>query len=219
MAGHRLRQRLVRAFDRISGRPERSFKGVRGRLRALVFVVLLPSFLLGALGTSYLVASLFGEGTVQTLAAWAAALGAGFGAAFVAIAVIYLAFGPGRMPARALTLGAGVAAAATSAMSLGFAVYLGHGADFEERVAGSGLASVVLLALWLYLANVILLLGYALGCSAAGSTPDPAEGLEDGGADGDDAQPEPDAPSAATSDGGEASSISSAAGSVTSSRR
>jgi YihY family inner membrane protein len=208
---------LVRAFDRVSEHGERDFKGAHGRLRALLFVVLLPAFLLGALGTSYVVAGLFGDGIWLTLLAWAAALVAGFVAAFLAIGTIYLVFGPGLMEARAIATGAGAAAAALAVTSLGFVVYLGQGADFEERVAGSGFAAVVLLSLWLYLANVILLLGYALACSASGDTPDPTEGSA--GAERD----EPDQGSESAGSSSEVddspSSISSTTGSRTSSRR
>jgi YihY family inner membrane protein len=208
---------LVRAFDRVSEHGERDFKGAHGRFRALLFVVLLPAFLLGALGTSYVVAGLFGDGIWLTLLAWAAALVAGFVAAFLAIGTIYLVFGPGLMEARAIAAGAAAAAAALALTSLGFVVYLGQGADFEERVAGSGFAAVVLLSLWLYLANVILLLGYTLACSASGDTPDPTEGSA--GAERD----EPDQGSASAGSSSEsddsASSISSTTGSRTSSRR
>lgn len=205
---------LVRAFDRVSEQGERAFKGAHGRARALLFVVLLPSFLLGALGTSYVVAGLFGDGIWLTLLAWAAALVAGFAAAFLAIGTIYLVFGPGLMEARAIAAGAGAAAAALAVMSLGFVVYLGQGADFEERVAGSGFAAVVLLSLWLYLANVILLLGYALACSASGDTPDPTEGSSEDG----DGQGSASAGSSSEVDDSE-SSISSTTGSRTSLRR
>ena len=225
---------LVRAFDRISERPEREFKGAHGRVRALLFVVLLPGFLLGALGTSYVTSSLVGDGGAGTVLGLALALVAGFAAAFVGIGAIYLLFGPGAMPPAAVATGAAVGATAVSVMSLGFALYLGQGADFEERVAGSGMAAAVLLALWLYLANTILLLGYALACSVAGDTPDPAEGGEGDPAEGEQAEGEPaegepaddgsggqseDSTSAATSDGSRAPSISSTAGSRTSSRR
>lgn len=209
---------LVRAFDRVSEQGERAFKGAHGRARALLFVVLLPAFLLGALGTSYVVAGLFGDGIWLTLLAWAAALVAGFVAAFLAIGTIYLVFGPGLMEARAIATGAAVAAAALAVMSLGFVVYLGQGADFEERVAGSGFAAVVLLSLWLYLANVILLLGYALACSASGDTPDPTEGS--GGRDDEDRDDQGSASAGSSSEvDGSASSISSTTGSRTSSRR
>lgn len=160
---------LVRAFDRICERSNRSLPGVRGRLNALLLVLLLPAFVLGALGASYVASGLLGDGAALTVLGWLLALVAAFAAALATISLIYAIFGPGNLPLRAVLQGAGAAAAAIAVMSLGYVVYLGHGADFEERIAGSGLASVVLLALWLYLANAILLTGFALARSCAGS--------------------------------------------------
>ncbi len=160
---------LVRAFDRICERSKRSLPGVRGRLKSLLFVLLLPAFVLGALGASYLTSGLLGDGAALTILSWVLALVAAFTAGLMTVSLIYVVFGPGDLPLRAVLQGAGAASAAIAVMSLGYVVYLGQGADFEERVAGSGLASVVLLALWLYLANAILLTGFALAQSCAGA--------------------------------------------------
>lgn len=175
---------LVRAFDRIVDDPERTMKGARGRAQALLFVVLLPLLLLGALGGSYLATSLLDGSSAAMFATWALALVGVYATTFAVICLIYVVFGPGRLPAQATATGAAAAAAAIAVMSLGYVLYLGEGADFEERVAGSGFAAVVLLALWLYLANVILLIGFTLARSCAGSTADPEESGEDEGADG-----------------------------------
>jgi membrane protein len=163
---------LVRAFDRISHRPDRSAQGLRGRAKALLFVVLLPVFVLGALGAAYFGAALFDDGLLLMILGWVAALAFGFVAAFVALCIIYVVFGPDHLSPTAVAQGAGAAAGAIAVMSLGYVVYLGQGADFEERVAGTGLAVVVLLALWLYLANAILLGGYILTRSCSGESDD-----------------------------------------------
>jgi membrane protein len=203
---------LVRAFDRISHEPERSMQGVRGRAQALLFVVLLPALLLGALAVSYLATGLFDGGTAGMVAAWALAIAAGFAVTFVVLSVIYVVFGPTRLPAGATATGAAAASAVLAVMSLGYVVYLGQGADFEERVAGSGFAAVVLLALWLYAANAILLVGFTLARSCAGAGPDPEEvGEQPSSAD--------DQSDETRSSAGASSSISSSAGSSTSSRR
>lgn len=159
---------LVRAFDRIAESPSPSLKGIRGRIKALLFVVLLPVFVLGALAASYVTSTLVDDGALLMVLSWVLALVAGFVAALFTIAVIYVVFGPGSLPFAAVLQGAAAAAGAIAVMSVGYMIYLGKGADFQERVAGSGLAAVVLLALWLYLANVILLVGFALARSAAG---------------------------------------------------
>jgi membrane protein len=179
---------LVRAFDRISHHPKRSLQGARGRLKALLFVVLLPAFVLGALGASYVASNLLDDGFAFMVLGWVLSLVAGFVAGLVIISIIYAAFGPGRLPKMAVLQGASAAAGGLAVMSLGYVIYLGQGADFEERVAGSGMAAVVLLALWLYLANTILLTGYALACSCAGKT----SAVDEGNLDEDEEGEEPD---------------------------
>lgn len=150
---------LVRAFDDIS-EGDRSAKGLRGRAKAMLLIALVPFFVLGALGTSYVVTGLVGDGAAGTVAGWALALVAGWLASGAVLVLLYRVFGPLPLAWKSLVLGAAVTAAAISVMSLGYTVYMGQGADFEERVAGSGLAAVVLLGLWLYLANLLLLTGY-----------------------------------------------------------
>jgi membrane protein len=205
---------LVRAFDRISDEPERSLQGVRGRTQALLFVVLLPALLLGALAVSYLATGLFDGSTAGMVAAWALAVVAAFVTTFLVLSVIYVVFGPSRLPPRATATGAAAASAVLALMSLGYVVYLGQGADFEERVAGSGFASVVLLALWLYAANAVLLVGFTLARSCAGSAADPEEVGEEPSDRGDQSEETRSSDGASSS-----SSISSSTGSSTSSRR
>jgi hypothetical protein len=53
-----------------------------------------------------------------------------------------------------------VTAAGVSVLTLAFAVILGTGADFKEHYAISGVAGLVLLAVWLFLANALLLVGF-----------------------------------------------------------
>jgi membrane protein len=165
---------LVRAFDRLSHKPERSAQGVRGRLKALMFVVLLPGFLLAALGASYVASGLLDNG-ILLVVSWVLALIAGTVGGAIVLSIIYLVFGPEKMSFRSTAIGALAASAAIAVMSLGYLIYLGQGADFEERVAGSGFAAVVLLALWLYLANIILLIGYSYCRSCEGITDDDPE--------------------------------------------
>lgn len=50
-------------------------------------------------------------------------------------------------------------------MSLLFA-FLASGADFEKRYAISGLAAVVAVGLWLFWANVLVLVGYRVAGAA-----------------------------------------------------
>jgi membrane protein len=152
---------LLRAFDHIAGTPERrSAQGLRGRAKALLLIGLIPALLLGGLAVSYVVTGMVGDGAAGTVIGWALAVAGGWLATTGIITVLYWLFGPLRLAARSQIGGAALAALAVAVMSLGYVVYLSSGADWEERVAGSGLAGVVLLALWLYLTNLLLLAGY-----------------------------------------------------------
>jgi membrane protein len=153
---------LLRAFDRISHAPRRSMQGIRGRAKTLALLALMPLLLLGALFASYVATGTMNDGLVGMIFSWALALAGGLTAGFVAITLIYWLFGPDEIAWRHLALGSLLAAGGIAVMSLGYVVYMGEGADFEERIAGSGLAAIVLLGIWLYLANIIILAGYCL---------------------------------------------------------
>jgi membrane protein len=153
---------LIRAFDRISHAPRRSMQGIRGRAKTLALLALMPLLLLGALFASYVATGTMNDGVVGMMLAWLLALTGGMAAGFVAITLIYWLFGPDEIAWRHLAVGSLLAAGGIAVMSLGYVVYMGEGADFEERIAGSGLAAIVLLGVWLYLANIIILAGYCL---------------------------------------------------------
>ena len=61
--------------------------------------------------------------------------------------------------------GALVATGSIAVLSVGSVAYLRLGANFEQRDASDALASVVLLGLWLYAANIALLVGYRVARS------------------------------------------------------
>jgi membrane protein len=151
---------LVRALDHISDTPKRSAQGIRGRLKMALLIALLPVTLLGALVMSYVVTSLIGDDGVGTVVGWGLAIGSGWLATTMVVTVVYLLYGPLELSLKAIVGGAALVAAAMAIMSAGYLLYLQTGADWEERVAGSGLATVVLLGLWLYLTNLLLLAGY-----------------------------------------------------------
>jgi len=84
----------------------------------------------------------------------------GFVVAVTTVAMIYRVF-PRKAPDRRPTIaGALVAAASISVLSAAYVAYLRFAANFEQRYASAALAAVVLLGLWLYAANVALLVGY-----------------------------------------------------------
>jgi hypothetical protein len=151
---------IARAFDRLSPTPDRQAKGLRGRALALALLGVMPALALTGLVASYLGTTILGDSTLARLAGWALALVLGFAGSWVTLAAIYLIFRPKPMRWSGLARGTAVAAGSISVLSLGYVVFLNVGTDFERRYATSGLAAIVLLALWLFLANALMLVGY-----------------------------------------------------------
>lgn len=174
---------LVRALDEISPAPRRSVTGLRGRAKSLALVVAVPIVLLAGFAVSSVITGLVEDGWALRMLTWAGAIVVGTIITALALAGIYTLFGPDDLSLGNTAIGAGAAALGMSVMSAGYLVYLEQGADWEERVAGSGLATVVLLALWLYLTNVILLAGYAVALAVSDIDPevdDPTDDDSDG---------------------------------------
>lgn len=171
---------LARAFDVLSVDEDPALHGLRGRARAVLVLAALPVFVLGALGAASVSTGLLGDGPAGTVLGWLVAVVSGGAITWVAIMALYWWFGPADLTFRSLAEGAAAAAAAIAVMSLAFLVYLAHGTDWEERVAGTGLAAVVLLSLWLYLANLVLLAGYcvALAVDDGDHRPEPESGRD-----------------------------------------
>jgi membrane protein len=153
---------LTRAFDALSIDADPALHGLRGRMRAVPVLLALPFFVMGAFGAAYVSTGLLRDGLAGTIAGWVISILSGTLITGVAVAALYWWFGPADLSVRSLVEGAVVAAAAIAVMSLGYLVYLSYGTNWEERVAGTGLAAVVLLCLWLYLANLVLLAGYCV---------------------------------------------------------
>ncbi len=157
---------IMRAFERLSPSPERTAKGMRGRARILALLGVMPALALSGLVASYLGTTILEEGIVARMAGWAIALVFGFAATWVTVVAIYLIFGRRGSGWRALGRGATVAAGTISVLSLVYVVFLNVGTDFERRYATSGLAAIVLLAVWLFLANALMLVGYQIAQDA-----------------------------------------------------
>ena len=157
---------LSRAFGRLCPAPEQQAKGLRGRALALALVGLMPALVLAGLVASYLGASLFRDGLLASLVGWALALVFGFAASTLAAAAIYKLFSPRPVSRSGLVRGAVTAGAAVAVLSAGYAIFLNVGTDFDRRYATSGLAALILLAVWLFLANAVLLVGYQVAQDA-----------------------------------------------------
>ena len=151
---------IVRAFERLSPTPDGQPKALRGRVLALALLGVVPALAPAGLLASYLGTTILGDGTLARLVGWAIALILGFAGSWVTVAAIYVIFGPRRIAWPALARGATVAAGSIAVLSLSYVVFLNAGTDFERRYATSGLAAIVLLAVWLFLANALMLVGY-----------------------------------------------------------
>jgi membrane protein len=136
-----------------------SATNVKGRLLGLGMVLVLPVVVLGGVPMMFLLSTLVGDGAVGTVLGWTLALVAGTLVGTVLMTVLYHAFSPAALGLRQSLKGAALTAAMTALFSLGFVVYLKLG-DTEERFGGGVIAVVVLLGVWLFVANILLLAGY-----------------------------------------------------------
>lgn len=155
---------LRRAFDRLSPKgPRTKLEGLRGR--GLILLGLLPVLTVGTLAGALVATGLFAEGFLRVLG-WVLALVVAFVGAGVSVAVIYRVFPPERLAWRAIVRGTVVTAVGIALLSLAFALLVGLGGNFRQHYALSGFAGFVLLGLWLFLANAVLLAGYRVAAES-----------------------------------------------------
>jgi len=152
---------LERAFDRLSPKADKRLEGLRGR--GLFFLVIFPIFILGSLIGSFAGLKAVGSSGIGKFVGYGVALATGFLATAAALVLIYRIFPPVRLGGEQVVRATLVAAAGVSVLSLAFVLFLSFGANFEQHYATSGLAGIVLLALWLFLSNVLVLVGYRVG--------------------------------------------------------
>jgi membrane protein len=151
---------LSRSFERLCPGSDMPAKGLRGRALALALVGVMPALALAGLIASYVGTALFRSGFPGVIVGWILALLFGFVGSSAAAAAIYRLFAPRPVGRLGLWKGAATAGASIAVLSAGYAVFLSRGADFQNRYATSGLAAIVLLAVWLFLANALILVGY-----------------------------------------------------------
>ena len=147
---------LKRAFVHLSIVDWERHPGLRGR--GLLLIFLLPLFVIGSLVGAMGVTGLFTDGLIRVVG-WIVALPAAFVAAWVATIVIYRMFPPDVLSWGRIVRGAGFAAAGVAVLSVIFAVSV-ELTNFRDQYAVSAVAVIVLVALWLFWANVLVLLGY-----------------------------------------------------------
>lgn len=151
---------LARAFDRLTPTGRRPLDGIRGRLLLVVVIPLLPLFVLGVLVVVVVLPRIVGNDAMLRVVGWGLSAVVGVGVLTGLFAVLYDLFSPADVGYRAASRGAAWAAALITLISAGYAVYLRVGANFEEQYGSSTFAAVILLGLWLYLANGALIVGY-----------------------------------------------------------
>jgi uncharacterized BrkB/YihY/UPF0761 family membrane protein len=148
---------LARAFTAVAPDAQRRIRGWRGRLLALVLIASLPLVVFCSLAALYLVPQVVGEGPVLTVA-----LGAGVLLLLgMLIGLLYSLFRLHDTGVGDVVVGAAVASGLVGLTTAGYLVYLQF-ADFTQRYGATGLATAVLLGLWLLFANAALLVGYRL---------------------------------------------------------
>jgi YihY family inner membrane protein len=155
---------LERAFDHLGPRSDRKLEGLRGR--GLFFLLIMPTFVLGSLIGSFLGTVALGSDGLVKVAGYVLALVTGFLAATVGLVVIYRIFPPKPLPWRQVIRATLVAGTGISLLSFLFFLFVGLGANFESHYATSGLAGLVLLAVWLFLSNALVLVGYRVALDA-----------------------------------------------------
>lgn len=160
---------LIRAFDTLSVDDDPTMSGLRGRARALAVIVTLPLLVLGGFGALTVITALLDDGAAGAVVGWTLAVLAGAIVTWVAVIALFWWFGPAELSVRALATGGAVSAVGMTLTTPAYFVYLTFGTNWEERVAGTGLAAVVLLCLWLYVANLLLLAGYCVAVSLRSS--------------------------------------------------
>jgi YihY family inner membrane protein len=150
---------LRRAFDRLSAKKPKEAKGLKGR--GLALIVLLPLFVLGSLLGSYAGTAVVGDALWERILGIALALLIGFAGTALGVALIYRIFPPERLPLRRILKGTLWSAATISLLSLGFTVFADN-ANFQQHYGTAGVAAIVLVGVWLFLANALLLVGYRI---------------------------------------------------------
>ena len=154
---------LARTFDGLADRTQGRARGLRGRLRSLVLLAALPPVVMvGMLGVTVL-PDLLGFGTGARLLGVYATFWLGWISSSALLAVIYRAFTPAGLSARALFWGSASTGSFLTGMSLGWVLFLDFDVAIGRAYGGSTqIATAVLAAVYLFLVQIVLLTGYVL---------------------------------------------------------
>ena len=152
--GSGLRRAFRHAADEDTG-----FAGLQGRLMGLGLVFALPLVVLGGIPLVFFLTSLGGDGALARVMGWLLAVGGASIVGALTTTLLYQAFAPGDLGWRDTARGAAVTALTTSVFSLLFVIYLNVG-KVEQRFGGGTIGLIIMLGVWLFVANVLLLAGY-----------------------------------------------------------
>lgn len=153
---------LVRAFDRIAEENTRA-KSLRGRILSLALLAALPVAVVVGLGAVAVLPDMLGLGGGAIVLGVYLTFWVGWIAASILLAATYRAFTPRKVSGRALFWGSVSTASFLTGMSLGWLLVLQFGVDVGRAYGGSTmLGTLVLFAIYLFLVQVVCLVGYAL---------------------------------------------------------
>jgi membrane protein len=151
---------LARAFDDLSSQQERRRTPLLGR--GLALLVLLPLFVVGTIVVSLGGTRVLGDAGAGQIVGVAVAFGGGFVIAALAVGLLYTIFPPERLRWRTVIQASASTAGGVSFLTLLFVLFVQFGTNFAQRYATSTIAAFVLLGVWLFLSNVLVLMGYKL---------------------------------------------------------
>ncbi|MDX1621278.1 MAG: YhjD/YihY/BrkB family envelope integrity protein [Nitriliruptorales bacterium] len=151
--GGGLRRALVRTAEE-----DEELPGLRGRMLGLGMVFALPTLVLAGVPLTFVLVGLGRSGWAVVLA-WGLALVVGVVVGTLFAAVLYRVFAPEPFALWDIVRTSLGVAVITTIFSLGFAVYLRVG-SVEQRFGGPTTGAVVLMGVWLFVTNVLLLAGH-----------------------------------------------------------
>lgn len=165
LAGTTYGEGVLRSFERLADVRGRR-RSLRGRLRAIGLLAVLPLLVLGGLAFVAVIPGMVGGGAAGSalgayLSFWAAWLGGA-----VLLAVTYRAFSPKPIRPGALAWASLGAGSFLAGMSLGWVLVLEVGVEVGRAYGGlEDVGAAVLFAVYLFLVQLVALAGYAWALS------------------------------------------------------
>lgn len=147
---------LRRALTRASGD---SAAALKGRATAIGLVFTLPILVLAGLPLVAFLSTLGDDGLAGTVLGWGLAIGAATAVLTLVLSGLYHAFSPEDLDWRDTARGAAITAVVTTLFSVGFVAYLQVG-DIDQRFGGETIGLIVMLGVYLFVANALLLAGF-----------------------------------------------------------